>query len=73
MLPFFIFGDFNFRLNGRRVVDALDVELRFKNDDEDPDENCCQKFNKNIRWGNILYTNLGNVSLAYPIIKPGLA
>ena len=43
VLPFFIFGDFNFRLNGRQVVDALDVELRFKNDDDDADFSCCQK------------------------------
>ena len=41
MLPYFIFGDFNFRLNGRSVVDALDVELRVRNDDteNDTDEN----------------------------------
>ncbi len=39
VLPFFIFGDFNFRLNGRSVVDALDVELRVKaDDDEDTDD-----------------------------------
>ena len=44
ILPFFIFGDFNFRLNGRRVVNALDVELRLKTDeDEDTlEDNLCE-------------------------------
>ena len=41
VIPYFIFGDFNFRLNGRSVVDALDVELRVRNDEteNDTDEN----------------------------------
>ena len=37
VLAYFIFGDFNFRLNGRSVVDALDVELRVRNDDIEND------------------------------------
>jgi hypothetical protein len=49
-LPMFIFGDFNFRLNGRRVVDALDVELRVIKDEEgDADENCCDKNEESLR------------------------
>ena len=55
VLPFFIFGDFNFRLNGRSVVDALDVELRVKADDDEDtddhndDENCGHRNGERVR------------------------
>ena len=55
VLPFFIFGDFNFRLNGRSVVDALDVELRVTADDDEDtddrndDENCGHRNGERVR------------------------
>jgi hypothetical protein len=50
LLPHFIFGDFNFRLNGRSVVDALDVELRFRNDVDENDENSGDRNGEIVRY-----------------------